>query len=280
MTMRDLTWVDVEPLDPMNGDLSSVLDSVASLRSAWETIVSSNTESFREARRRALRRHAIETGIIEHLYEVDWGVTEALIAEGITAEVVSQVSTGTLDEDTLETIKSQYDALEFLTDVARNRRQLSVSLIKKIHGALTRTQRTYSAVDSAGKRFEAILHHGLWKGHSNYIVRPDGSKLECTPAEQVQPQMEKLVELYGQNDSIDPIVRSAWLHHRFIRIHPFEDGNGRVARALTLLTLLSNNLAPLVVDRRERVRYITCLDLANEGDLRSLIRLSLIQIPM
>lgn len=65
----------------LNGDLRSVLDSVESLRGAWPTVVAQNSESFREGRRRSLRRHAIETGIIERLYDVDWGVTEALVAE-------------------------------------------------------------------------------------------------------------------------------------------------------------------------------------------------------
>jgi hypothetical protein len=81
-----------------------------------------------------------------------------------------------------------------------------------------------------------------------------------------------LVELYQQTETRDPIVRVAWLHHRFVRIHPFEDGNGRVARCLTLLGLLKHDLAPLVVDRRERDRYLRCLDQANEGDLRPLTR--------
>jgi hypothetical protein len=69
------------------------------------------------------------------------------------------------------------------------------------------------------------------------------------------------------------VVRAAWLHHRFIRIHPFEDGNGRVARALTLLVLLRARYAPLVVDRTMRTPYIDALDHANDGDLRPLIRL-------
>lgn len=270
--MPDLGWVDVEPISHVNGDVQSVLDSVESLKGAWETVVRQNSESFREARRRSLRRHAIETGIIERLYDVDWGVTEALVAEGLTAEAVARVSTGALEDDVLEVIRSQYDALEFLSDVARQGRLLSVHLIKQLHEALTRTQSTFTATGPTGRRFEATLHHGQWKEHSNHVIRPDGSRLEYTPVDQVQPQMERLVQIYSDMSDRHPIVRSAWLHHRFVRIHPFEDGNGRVARGLTLLTLLSSNLAPLVIDRRERDRYINCLDRANEGDIRPLIR--------
>jgi hypothetical protein len=85
--------------------------------------------------------------------------------------------------------------------------------------------------------------------------------------------MERLIRIYEDESDAHPLVRSAWLHHRFIQIHPFEDGNGRVARALTLLVLLRDRYAPLVVDRRQRETYIAALDSANEGDLSDLIRL-------
>jgi Fic/DOC family len=85
--------------------------------------------------------------------------------------------------------------------------------------------------------------------------------------------MERLVKLYADTAALHPIVIAAWLHHRFIRIHPFQDGNGRVARGLVLLILLRNDYAPLVVDRRRRDEYLEALDKANAGDLAPLVRL-------
>lgn len=274
MTSEHTRWADVEPLPELNGDLQSVLDAVRSLQQAWGQVVSTNTEAFHEARRRSLRRHAIETGIIERLYEVDWGVTQALVAEGITADAVARAQDGSVPVDVLRTIQTQYEALEFLADSARDGRELSISLIRELHVALTHTQKTYTARSTSGLLFDATLHHGQWKQQPNHVTRADGSQRKYTPPEQVPPQMERLIELYRQyqDSKVDPIIREAWLHHRFVRIHPFEDGNGRVARCLTLLGLLRANLAPLVVDRRERDRYLSCLDAANEGDLRPLIR--------
>lgn len=267
-----MPWTDVEPLPELNGDLRSVLDSVKSLQRAWKSVVSANDEAFQEARRRSLRRHAIETGIIERLYDIDWGVTEALVAEGITADAVARVTEGSVTEDVLDVVRSQYDALEFLAESARNGRDISISLIKELHVALTHRQATYTATGPTGMVFEATLHHGEWKTQPNHVRRSDGSLLEYTLPEQVAPQLDQLIDLYHTYEDRDPIVRSAWLHHRFVRIHPFEGGNGRVARCLTLLTLLRHDLAPLVVDRRERTRYLNSLDMANEGDLRPLVR--------
>jgi Fic family protein len=266
-------WADVEPLPALNGDLESILDSVRSLQRAWKSVVSANDEAFQEARRRSLRRHAIETGIIERLYDIDWGVTEALVAEGLTADAAARAGEGSVDEDILAVVRSQYEALEFLARAARDGRDITVYLIKELHVVLTRRQSTYSAMTDTGVEFSATLHHGEWKNHRNRVTRPNGSVLEYTPPEHVAAQMDQLVTLYQSYNNRDPVIQAAWLHHRFVRIHPFEDGNGRVARCLALLVLLKHDLAPLVVDRRERSRYLERLDKANDGDLRPLVRL-------
>jgi hypothetical protein len=71
----------------------------------------------------------------------------------------------------------------------------------------------------------------------------------------------------------DPIIVAAWLHHRFTQIHPYQDGNGRVARALTTLVLLRSELLPLVIERDLRSGYIASLEAADSDDLSSLAAL-------
>jgi prophage maintenance system killer protein len=68
-------------------------------------------------------------------------------------------------------------------------------------------------------------------------------------------------------------VEAAWLHHRFTQIHPFQDGNGRVARCLATLVLLRAGRFPLVVTRDQWGDYIAALEVADAGDLAGLIRL-------
>lgn len=71
-----------------------------------------------------------------------------------------------------------------------------------------------------------------------------------------------------------PGSRGAWLHHRFAQIHPFEDGNGRVARALTAAVFLKSDYLVLVVrDDRHRERYLDALESADGGDLKPLVDL-------
>jgi hypothetical protein len=266
-----MRWQPIEPLPPVNGAVQPILDTVDSLRRAWEEALESSTAEERAAARdKRLRRHAVETGIIERLYEVDWGTTEMLVAEGLSMEVANRA--GGISAETLQIIRDQYDALEFLTSLAQEGTELSVYLVRQLHQIITRHQYTYEARDQFGRVFQRPLRHGEWKQQPNHVRRPDGSVLEYAPHEHVQSEMERLVALHQESAGAHPLVRAAWLHHRFIQIHPFEDGNGRVARALTLLVLLRDHYAPLVVDRRERTSYLAALDTANAGDLSALVR--------
>lgn len=268
-----IPWRQVTPLtETMPPHIRDYLATVDSLRSAWaDAIQAMRPLEFEETRRRRLRRHAIETGIIERLYDVDWGVTEALVAEGITTEVAARH--GGVSEDALQMIRAQFKGLELLAEMARASRPLSVFTIRELHQVICAGQATYEATDSLGRPVRCRLHHGEWKTQPNHVHRPDGTLLEYTPPEHVDAEMGRLVELFTSMEAVHPIVRAAWLHHRFIGVHPFEDGNGRVARALVLLVLLEAYYAPLVVDGRRRDDYLTALDVANDGDLTALIRL-------
>ena len=260
------------PPSAYNGELQQVLASVDTLHAAWrESIDRASPAEFEEARRRSLRRHAIETGIIERLYDVDWGVTEALVAEGLTAEVAARE--GGLEPDALEIIRTQYGALEFLVGAVREGRPLTAHFIRELHAAICAHQSTYDGHDSLGREVHVPLVRGAYKHSPNHVTRPDGSRMQYAPVEQVEQQIDLLLQYYEASSEQHPVIRAAWLHHSFIQIHPFADGNGRVARALTLLVLLRAQLAPLVVDRLTREPYISALDTANGGDLRQLVRL-------
>jgi len=61
-------------------------------------------------------------------------------------------------------------------------------------------------------------------------------------------------------------VLSAWLHHRFIQIHPFQDGNGRVCRAIASLILIENTIPPVIIYKKNRLDYYAALRDANENN--------------
>ncbi|HEX9725446.1 MAG TPA: Fic family protein [Vicinamibacteria bacterium] len=267
-----------KPIDALPAGLQSSNGSIAALealRGEWARRFEQLSEEERaHVRQRSLRRLSIETGIIERLYDIDWGLTLHLVAEGFTKDVVERAG-GAIDDRTLETIRAHRDSLEMVLDYVRENRQLSPGFIKELHHAITRTQSIYIVRDALGRIAETALPHGEWKKQPNHVERRDGVILEYCPPEHVASEIDRLLEMWAGLDRTPthPIVKASWLHHRFVQIHPFADGNGRVARALTLLVLTKERYAPLVVDRFHREKYLIALDAANEGDLRPLVKL-------
>ena len=79
--------------------------------------------------------------------------------------------------------------------------------------------------------------------------------------------MEKLVDWYNNNENkLHPVVLAAQLHKKFVFIHPFVDGNGRLARLLMNLALLRNDYNIAIIPQIMRSEYISVLELAHTDD--------------
>ena len=220
------------------------------------------------------REWAIETGVIGNLYEIDRGITQTLIEQGFKAEILSHGSTSKPCEYVLKLLRDHKDTLDGVFDFVKSRRKLSTSYIKQLHASLLRSQDTTEGVDTQGNFVEISLIKGEWKTQANYPTR-DGTIYKYCPPEQVASEMDRLVCIHGQHisNAVASEVRAAWLHHRFAQIHPFQDGNGRVARTLASLVLVQDGLFPLVITRDDKTKYIDTLEKADAGDLKPLIKL-------
>lgn len=213
---------------------------------------------------------AVETGQIEGLYDISRGVTETLIKEGLDS---SALANATVDlERVRNLLKDQKASIDGIFDLVAKRTPLSLSLIKQLHQAITQNQGKIDVVDSLGNLKKVALLKGTWKEHPNNVTR-DRVRFEYCPPLHVQSEMEKLLEYHNQHEEegVSGEISAAWLHHRFTQIHPFQDGNGRMARVLASIVLLSNRLYPLVVQRDDKKQYIEALESADAGDLQPLI---------
>jgi Fic family protein len=230
---------------------------------------SSQLSDFTE---RLSREWAIETGVIENLYEIERGVTQTLIERGFQAELLTHGSTNKPREYVLQLLRDQKDALDGVFDFVSGDRTLSASYIKDLHAALLRSQETTEAVDAFGRFIDVPLLKGSWKTQANYPVR-DGVTYAYCPPEHVASEMDRLITMHAEHVKmmLPSEVQAAWLHHRFTQIHPFQDGNGRVARAIASLVLVKDGLFPLVVTRDDKAHYLDCLEAADNGDLKQLI---------
>ena len=112
---------------------------------------------------------------------------------------------------------------------------------------------------------------GAWKIRPNNPRRPDGVIHEYCPPEQVQSEMDRFFVLYDRIRQQDyPVyIEAAWLHHRFVQIHPFQDGNGRVSRLLMAWTYIHRGLPPPVIAAEGKPDYIAALERADAGNLKA-----------
>lgn len=251
--------------------------SVESLRDAWleQREGLAETGALAAFNERLTRRWSIETGIIERLYTLDRGTTEILVAHGLDVALVEHGATDIPTSELISILRDHQDAVNYVIDHITQARPLSLHFVRSLHALLTKSQGLVEALDQFGNIFQAPLEKGKWKSVPNNPRRPDGVVHEYCPPALVEEEMETLIALYGRMVERDmpAVTRAAWLHHRFTQIHPFQDGNGRVARALTAMVFVAENGFPIVVDRDLRSQYIQNLEKADRGEIRPLIHL-------
>ena len=249
---------------------------LAALAQVWtEQRAELEGPELEEFQQRLLREWAIETGVLERLYDLDRGVTTMLVERGIEGSLIPSDATDKDPSTVVAMILDQKEAVEGLFAFVKGGRRLSVSYVKELHAVLTRHQATTTVMDRSGNVFETALIRGDWKKLPNNPTRRNGTVHEYCPPEHVAAEMDRLVELHLRHEEqgVAPEVQSAWLHHRFTQVHPFQDGNGRVARCLASLVTIKAGLFPVTVLRDDRLRYIRALEEADAGELRPLVEL-------
>ncbi|MDP2999379.1 MAG: Fic family protein [Bryobacterales bacterium] len=270
--MADYNWKPINRLsdDERKTDLAAMRPLYENWRASKKRLQETSEAQLAEFNRRLIRRLSVETGILERLYELDVGTTEALVANGFLEDLVSHSSTNIEPARLIDILRDQEAAVQLIVDCVAKNRELTKGLLHELHTILTRHQETTAAVDQFGNRLEIPLLRGKFKEQPNNPKRPDGSLHQYCPPIHVDSEVDNLLAWLPEYAKEDPIIVAAWLHHRFTQIHPYQDGNGRVARALTTLVLLRADLLPLVVDRDLRAEYIKALELADQAQLSTL----------
>lgn len=282
-------WQPIAPL----GETGYDFQEITSLQREWLRIkrdVERDTpQAYAEFTARLTRRQAIETGIIEGVYELDRGVTETLVEKGFVADYIERRYTNKEPSELMAILNDHQDAVASVNMWIKEGRPLTKWFICALHSQILNSQHTSRAIDQFGNPFNATLVKGEFKKRPNNPTRPDRTIHEYCPPEQVDSEIENLIHLYEEysaDDNCHPLLLAAWQHHRFQQIHPFQDGNGRVGRAILNWYLVKNEFFPIVISRADdriehisalektdRTKYISALEKADTGDLTPLIDL-------
>lgn len=126
-----------------------------------------------------------------------------------------------------------------------------------------------------GQKTRRLITVGQYKEHPNSVRLQNGEIFEYASPIETPIKMAELIEWYRKEvelKRLHPIELAAKLHHKFVLIHPFDDGNGRISRLLINYVLLKNNLPPIVIKTKDKKNYLNALNQADVGNMPAFIK--------
>lgn len=147
------------------------------------------------------------------------------------AAIIDDEKPETVEEETYRALMGYRNALTYILQTHDDPYfELNAQVIKSLHFMML--------------SYDLTRMPGQWRPGSIVVVRePDGETVyEGPDAELVPGLMDELVESLAKESSLNPIVRGAMAHLNLTMIHPFKDGNGRMARALQTLVMARDGL--------------------------------------
>ena len=199
----------------------------------------------------------IEYGIIEkqHLIKFTFN-TNAIEGSAITLKETAHIleegiSPEGKDLREIYEIENTKKAYEFMKNY---KEKINLNFIKKIHYHLT-----YNIFGKDAGQFRRIQ------------VYMGGSKHIPPKASEINKEMISLTRWINNHKNLHPVILATYVHHFFIAIHPFIDGNGRTGRLLLNFMLMKSGFPPICIKKEERIKYTDYLELARDGDINKFL---------
>ena len=191
-----------------------------------------------------------------------YGETKALLLFSITAQ-------GKPLKDHKE-IEGHNEAIDYIIKVARLQEPLTEAMIRELHKMILHEPYEIEAITADGQPTRKRVEIGKYKTQPNHVKTITGEIFRFATPEETPAKMEELMKWYRENLNIKknhPLMFAAEFHYRFIRIHPFDDGNGRIVRILMNLLLMQKGLPPVIVKTKDKENYYRALQQADSGQL-------------
>lgn len=143
---------------------------------------------------------------------------------------------------------------------------LTQNFIRTLHRTLLREDYTVYHSLPGGMQTSYTVHAGQYKTRPNSVITRYGDRFEYASPEETPALMANLVDWYNQAEQegvLSPAELAIVFHYRYIRIHPFEDGNGRMARMMVNYILARHGYPMIVVRSRSKKEYLEALHRAD-----------------
>lgn len=163
----------------------------------------------------------------------------------------------------VEEMRAHDVAIRMVQELALDpERDLTETFIRDLNKAILVESYEKEAVTPSGEPTTKLIEPGNYKKTPNSVRLPSGELFNYVSPEETPIKMGELLEYYREHSaqkSEHPVVLAAMLHYDFVRIHPFDDGNGRVARLIMNFVLLKNSLPPVIIKSADKRAYLNVL---------------------
>ena len=188
-----------------------------------------------------------------------YGQTELLLLFG---KVVGEAEMKDLEE-----MKASNVGLKMMQEQALVKEMpLTQNFIRQLHKTLLREDYTVYRELPGGRQTSYVIHAGRYKTRPNSVITRYGDRFEYASPEETPALMADLVDWYNEEEAkgkLSPVELATLFHYRYIRIHPFEDGNGRIARLIVNFILARHDYPMIVVRSRGKKEYLEALHQAD-----------------
>ena len=190
------------------------------------------------------------------------GETRSLLLHGLTAA-------GKPIRDHLD-IRGHNEAVLWLEEIVRDERPLTEQFIRSMHEMLLGEAYEVPAQTPDGQPTRKLIRPGQYKSGPNNVLTATGEMFYFATPEETPAKMTDLVDWYrreAEAAALHPVALATEFHYRFVRIHPFDDGNGRMSRLLMNLILLRHGYPMTVIKATDRNQYLAALAAADAGEI-------------
>ena len=185
-----------------------------------------------------------------------YGETKALLLFNITAQ-------GKPLKDHFE-ITGHNEAVNWVLDVVKGDRSITENFIRELHKLILKEPYQTKTISQDGIPGTKTVRVGEYKSSDNHVITRTGEIFRFASAAETPAMMSDLVSWYGAKvaENYEPILLATEFHYKFIRIHPFDDGNGRAARILMNFILMKFGFPPVIVREDQKEDYLSTLEQA------------------
>ncbi|RYZ32037.1 MAG: Fic family protein, partial [Sphingobacteriales bacterium] len=182
-------------------------------------------------------------------------------------------SSGDVPLSDLQEMKAHDVALAQIQEMAREHdRPLTEQFIKELNKTILVESFWKEAITPDGQTTHRKIEIGVYKAQPNSVRLKNGELHEYTSPGDTPAKMHELMDWYHeQQGKLHPVQLAAEFHYRFVCIHPFDDGNGRVARLVMNYILYRHNYPPVIIKSNDKEQYLTALQRADTGDVTAII---------